>query len=550
MGVVLEAFDSHLHRRVAIKVLNPRFQQDEIARQRFCREGRAAAAISHEHVVPMYQVARLEEGEIAFLVMQLIEGRTLEERLRESPPLPPKEVARIGMQVAAGLAAAHASGMVHRDIKPANILIERDTERVKLTDFGLARVADDVKLTQTGILTGTVLYLSPEQALGNKTDERSDLFSLGVVMYEMATGKSPFTAPTAVGVMKRIMDETPVAPHNINPGVGKPISDLIMALISKKPDDRPDSARQVTQVLASVVTQYGPISPLQIPTLASSEVKKLSGSYAARSRRWQFGGWLVASLMAAALAYAIFMGDGLARLAGTKNADANLPTAVSVELHDGGNASHDATNRFPSVLLAGNPGTVWSVDFAPDGKSIAAAIEDGSIRFWDPGQQKVIKSFSAHRGNVWAVRFHPTLDLVATAGDDAAVKLWDTRTFELKQEWKADSSVRAIAFSPDNRSLIAGDRVGRIHLYDLESEKETATHAQEGTILGLDYSADGKSFATVGSDKIVRVFDTETFEQRQSFAGHTGPIYNVAFAPMGPLLASVGWLEQKRFIWN
>ena len=216
MGVVLEAFDTHLHRRVAIKVLNPKFQQDEIARQRFCREGRAAAAIAHEHVVPMYQVARLDEEEIAFLVMQLIEGETLEDRLKKTSPLPPKEVARIAMQMAAGLSAAHAGEMVHRDIKPGNVLIEKETERVKLTDFGLARVAEEVKLTQTGMLTGTVLYMSPEQALGNKTDERSDLFSLGAVMYEMATGKAPFEAPTAVGVMKRIMDESPLAPHKLS----------------------------------------------------------------------------------------------------------------------------------------------------------------------------------------------------------------------------------------------------------------------------------------------------------------------------------------------
>ena len=549
MGVVLEAFDTHLHRRVAIKVLNPKFQQDEIARQRFCREGRAAAAIAHEHVVPMYQVARLDEEEIAFLVMQLIEGETLEDRLKKTSPLPPKEVARIAMQMAAGLSAAHAGGMVHRDIKPGNVLIEKETERVKLTDFGLARVAEEVKLTQTGMLTGTVLYMSPEQALGNKTDERSDLFSLGAVMYEMATGKAPFEAPTAVGVMKRIMDESPLAPHKIDSNVTKPLSDLIMKLISKKPDHRPDSATEVTRALASIVTEFGPISPLQVPTVASSEVRKLSGRHSAWSPYWAMGGWVLAGLTLATLGIAMLTGDTWSRLTGKNIADNDAQNAVKVELLDGNNVPEDATSRFPSVLLEGNPGTVWSVDFSPDGSSIAASIEDGSVRFWNIDKQEVVKAFNAHRGVAWAIRFHPTLDLFATSGDDATVKLWDSKTFDLKQEWRAGDSVRGIAFSPDGESLIAGDRDGKLHVYNLQTGKETATHSQSGAILGLGFSADGKSVASVGSDKIVRVFDTDTFELRQSFSGHEGPIYNVAFAPKGPLMATVGW-NKDIFVWN
>ncbi|QEG22849.1 WD40 repeat domain-containing serine/threonine protein kinase [Mariniblastus fucicola] len=549
MGVVLDAFDTHLHRRVAIKVLNPRFQQDEIARQRFCREGRAAAAISHEHVVPMYQVARLEEEQIAYLVMQLIKGQTLEERLKETSPLPPQEVARIGMQIAAGLSAAHASGMVHRDIKPANVLIEADTERVKLTDFGLARVTDEVKLTQTGILTGTVLYMSPEQALGQETDDRSDLFSLGAVMYEMATGIAPFEAPTAVGVMKRIMDEKPPSPRKVNPQVGKPLSDLIMSLISKSPDKRPDSAAPVARALASIVSEHGPISPLQVPAVASSEVRKLSGSHSANGRRWSFSGWLAAGVMAALLA-ASALGGGWAWINGDgRTSRSNVTNGVSVELKDADNRKTDVTAQFPSVVLKGNPGTVWSVDFAPAGKSIVAGIEDGSVRVWDLASQKLQKSFSAHRGIVWIVRFHPTRNLVATAGDDGLVKLWDSKTFELKQEWQADNSVRGISFSPDGNTLLAGDRAGKLHFYDLETGAEFETILQSGSVMGLNYSPDGKSFATVGSDKIVRVFDAETFDQRQAFSGHEGPIYNVAFAPKGSLLASVGWNKQI-MIWN
>ena len=523
MGVVLEAFDTDLRRSVAIKVLSPKLQSDEVARERFCREGRAAASISHEHVVQMHQVSRPDDSKVAFLVMQLIEGETLEDRLFAKSALPPEEVAKIGMQIAAGLAAAHAEGLVHRDIKPANVLIEKATDRVKLTDFGLARVSDEVKLTQTGMLTGTVLYMSPEQALGEKLDERSDLFSLGAVLFEMATGASPFNAPTAVGVMKQIMDETPPAPHKLNPAIGKPTSDLIMQLLSKKRDQRPDSADAVARALASVVTEFGPISPLQVPAVPSAEVKKLSGTHSVASRTLSLGGWVISAILVAGLA---------------------------ISMLTSGTDRYGSSRQFPSVLLDDNPGNVWAAEFTDTGESIIAGIGDGSVRLWDIERQEVVKSFQAHDGNVWNVKLHPTKDFVATAGDDALVKLWDSKTFELIHTWKADNTVRGLAFSPtDERVLIAGDRGGTIHVYDIQSGEEIKSHSHDGAILGVSFSHDGKLIASGGSDKIVRIFEAETFDQRQTLSGHPGPIYSVAFAQQGPLLASVGFKEDI-LVWN
>lgn len=520
MGIVLEAFDTHLQRSVAVKVLNPQFQANDIARQRFCREGRAAAAISHEHVVPMYQVAKAHEGDVAFLVMQLIDGNTLEERLRGGQPLDPPEVARIGMQIAAGLSAAHQREMVHRDIKPANIMLESETQRVKLTDFGLARAADDVKLTKTGMVTGTPLYMSPEQTLGDAADERSDLFSLGAVMYEMATGLAPFQAPSAIGVMKRIMDVAPDPPHQINPKVSRPLSDLILSLLEKKPEDRPESASSVATALASVVNEYGPMSPLQVPAVAASEVKKLSGSYRRLERRWVVAAWAVAAI-------------GMISLAAT--------TWKSWQ--------RDRGDDFPSVVLPGNPGTVWSVDFASNGNQLAAAIEDGSVRIWNVADQTLLKSFNAHRGIAWMVAYHPTRSLVVTCGDDAMIKLWDADSFDIVRQWDAQSSVRGVAFSPDGNRIVAGNRDGSIHVYAIDGGEELATQSQPGSIYGVDYSPDGKWIATVGSDKVVRVWDAESLSPRQSLTGHDGPIYNVKFAPKGPMLASVGWNKNVR-LWN
>ncbi|TWU18131.1 WD40 repeat domain-containing serine/threonine protein kinase [Allorhodopirellula heiligendammensis] len=520
MGIVVEAFDPHLHRSVAIKVLNPQYQANDVARQRFCREGRAAAAISHEHVVPMYHVAKAHEGEVAYLVMQLIEGDTLERRLSDRSPLPPNDVARISMQIAAGLSAAHKREMVHRDIKPANIMIEAETGRVKLTDFGLARATDDVKLTKTGMVTGTPLYMSPEQTLGETANEQSDLFSLGAVMYEMATGVAPFQAPSALGVMQNIMHLTPEAPHKLNAAIPRPLSDLILSLLAKKPEDRPESASAVATALASIVNGYGPISPLQVPSVAAKEVKKLSGSYRRLERRWVMAAWGAAAFGLVCLLTAGFV---MSRT--------------------------DTGDDFPSVILPDNPGTVWSVDFAPDGERLAAAIEDGSVRIWDIGNQQLLKSFNAHRGIVWMVAYHPTRPLLMTSGDDSSIKLWDSDHYELVSEWKADNAVRSVAFSPDGHRVVAGDVEGTIHVYDIDTGEQLARKNQPGSILGIDYSSDGKLIASVGSDKVVRVFDAETLDERNTLAGHDGPIYSVKFAPDGPLLASVGWNKNVR-VWN
>ena len=195
MGVVLHAFDSVLERDVALKVLSPELSSNSTARQRFCREARAAAAVTHDHIVAVHSVNEDEESGLPYIVMQLVSGESLEQRLRRNGKLSVQETVRLLSQAASGLAAAHATGLIHRDIKPGNMLIEPDG-RLKLTDFGLARAQEDLKLTKTGYVSGTPLYMAPEQARGDEIDARSDLFSLGVVMYEALAGRPPFEGKT------------------------------------------------------------------------------------------------------------------------------------------------------------------------------------------------------------------------------------------------------------------------------------------------------------------------------------------------------------------
>ena len=181
--------------------------------------------------------------------MQYVPGRSLQERLDRRGPLSLPEVLRIGMQTAAGLAAAHAQGLVHRDVKPANILLENGVERVKLTDFGLARAADDASLTQSGVVAGTPQYMAPEQARGEAADHRADLFSLGSVLYAMCAGHPPFRAESPLAVLRRVCDDEPRPLREINPEVPAWLEAIVARLLAKDPAGRFQSAAEVADLL-------------------------------------------------------------------------------------------------------------------------------------------------------------------------------------------------------------------------------------------------------------------------------------------------------------
>ena len=198
-GVVLKAWDPALRRTVAIKVLSPLLGTSGTSRQRFTREAQAAAAVVHHHVVAIFHIDADKASGLPYLVMPCILGRSLQERIDRDGPLDVPAILRIGTQAAAGLAAAHAQGIVHRDVKPANILLENGVERVVLTDFGLARAVDDASLTQSGVITGTPQYMSPEQARGEPADHRSDLFSLGSVLYGNVYRSAPVPCQFGAG---------------------------------------------------------------------------------------------------------------------------------------------------------------------------------------------------------------------------------------------------------------------------------------------------------------------------------------------------------------
>ncbi|MEP3479893.1 MAG: protein kinase [Fuerstiella sp.] len=276
MGVVMRGYDKALNRHSAIKVLAPELASSAAARRRFSREAKSAAAVVHSHVVPIHTVDA-HDG-LPYLVMPVVEGQSVDARVHQAGPLAIVEAVRIAAQIAAGLAAAHEQGLVHRDIKPANVLLENGVERVQITDFGLARAIDDASLTRSGVISGTPQYMSPEQSRGDAVDHRSDLFSLGSLMYFMLTGRSPFRAETTMGVLNRICNDAPRNLRTINPDVPEWLKQIVEKLLAKSTDDRFQNAQEVSELLenclAHVQDPNGTALPSEVAELASAASNK------------------------------------------------------------------------------------------------------------------------------------------------------------------------------------------------------------------------------------------------------------------------------------
>ncbi len=265
MGAVFKAHDAGLNRYVAIKILLPHLTLSGAARARFRREGRAAAAVIDDHVLPIYAVDEWQG--IPYLVMQYTRGVSLQKRLQDRGPLELKEILRIGVHAARGLAAAHAQGLVHRDVKPSNILLDGSVDRAILTDFGLARAVDDASLTSSGVVAGTPQYMSPEQAQAKAIDARSDLFSLGSVLYALCTGHAPFRAESSYAILRLITDEEPRSIREISPDIPEWLCLLISRLMAKSPDARFGNALEVAALLEQCLAHVQ--QPTSVPLPAS-----------------------------------------------------------------------------------------------------------------------------------------------------------------------------------------------------------------------------------------------------------------------------------------
>lgn len=354
MGVVFRAFEPSLNRTVAIKVLARQLASSPEARMRFHREAKAAAAINHPNVVTIHAVS--EHAGLPFLVMEFVKGQSLHERIRTSAPMDVLDILRIGSQVAAGLAAAHQRGVIHRDIKPANIMLENGVERVKITDFGLARVTlEGSDVSSAGCVMGTPAYMSPEQVAGKPIDARSDLFSLGCVIHGMVAGKSPFQGSHSIEVQQKVASFAPPPLCAIAPAVPRALSDVVTRLLEKDPDRRYQTAAEVADVLTEFLSEVeqGRSAELPSPPAGSADRRDF------QLRR--------PALWSAGVAFVVILAGLAARQGwwGSSPAVAPVPPA--------GSSESAVVREEPRELLRG----VIPVSQAGDGRfrSIQAALE-------------------------------------------------------------------------------------------------------------------------------------------------------------------------------
>jgi serine/threonine-protein kinase len=510
MGIVLKGFDAELKRYVAIKALSPHLAHSTLARKRFAREAQAAAAVVHPHVIAIHQVQ--PNGRLPFIVMPFVAGESLAQRIASQGHLELKEVLRIGMQAAAGLAAAHGQGLVHRDVKPANILLERGVERAVLTDFGLARAADDVAMTRLGIIAGTPQYMSPEQARGENLDQRSDLFSLGCILYEMATGVSPFRADSTIATLRRLVDERPQSLSVLAPELPKWFVRIVDGLLEKDPKRRFGSATEVGELLA------GCLAHVQQPAVAPVPPSLIDPPFASRLKSaLSFKIGAVVMLTTVLILAGIVAsqketpepksGDGKAA-ALTKHPGEKSALESPSERSPGPN---DAVKAEPKrVLRISTEIDVQKIACSPDGKLIAIANGNPTMIMQANGRsivangwQPAVQILDSHTGDKLNA-----LELVSK-GELALLEL---------AERAPPFEVAAIAFSPDSSLLAIGTTAGQVKLFD----------PRTGRLLRSLDDPQGK------------LTDQDTPEEFHELPRAQGRVKSLAFSPDGSLLAIAG----------
>ncbi len=560
MGIVFEAEDPQLQRSVALKVMRPALAANDAARQRFLREARAAAALRHENVVTIYQVD--QDRDVPFLAMEFLPGESLEDRLKNAAgTLPPAEVMRIGKEVAEGLAAAHEQGLIHRDIKPANIwLAERSTPlspggrgtggeggRVKILDFGLARAArEESGLTQQGVVVGTPGYMAPEQARSGKVDGRCDLFSLGCVLYQMCTGRRPFSGPDLISTLMAVATQEPPPPRKINPGVPAGLSAFVMRLLAKEPAGRPPSARATADALAALAETGG-------------------AEHRGPSRRVLIAAGLLAVLAVAglSLAPAVFR---LAVNRGELVIESSDPD-VEVRVRQGGQEVEiiDLKTRQSLALRAGD----YDLELVMPGDGLKLSADHFTLRRGDrvvvevrrvvpaaPKAPELVQTLTGHSGSVRALAFAPEGGRLVSGGDDRSLRLWEAESGrQLGRLDNVGCGVKAVAFGPRGTFLFGGgDREqagdGGVHVWDLAGGKEAAPLlGHDNWVAGLAVVPGGRLALSAGFDKTVRVWDLEAGKEGGKFTGHTSGVNAVSVSADGRLAAS-GGSDQMVRLWE
>ncbi len=588
MGIVLKAFDEVLQRVVAIKVMAPQLAITASAKKRFMREAQAAAAIRDEHVIDIHAVD--EANGLPYLVMEYVNGMSLQDRLDQDGPLELKEILRIGVQTATGLAKAHAQGLIHRDIKPANILLENGVQRVKITDFGLARAVDDASLTRSGVVAGTPQYMAPEQTRGEPVDHRADLFSLGSVLYAMCTGHPPFRASGTMAVLKRVGEDTPRPIREINPEIPDWLAEIIERLHAKNPAERFQSASEVADFLGQHLAYLQRPESVPLP----ARTRKQTGAPAQLKRHGRRWAAAAAGLFVVLCGMGLTEGAGVTKLvptviriftpSGTLVVEVEDPEIKVAVEGDGDEiaitgagvhelrlrlgtykwrASRDGQlvredwvtvtrNGKPVVKVRSESAEVSAGGVGRDGRSGATAANTSrSLEVSLP-----VRQFGPHYAN--CVTFFPGGRQFVSAGADGTVRLWDVKSrTEIRRFNGHTGPVEGVAVSPGGDYILSCSQDKTIRLWKVATGKEIRRFVGHGGwVYGIAFSPDGKLGLSAGTrwggtavDDFPRLWDVETGQEIRRFLGHTDAVLGVTFSPDGRRALSASFDRSVR-LWD
>jgi WD40 repeat protein/serine/threonine protein kinase len=557
MGVVFLAEDIDLDRKVALKVMLPKIAANPSANQRFLREARAAARLKCDHIVTIYQIG--EDRGVPFLAMELLEGEPLDQVLRSGKQIGFEKIIQIGLDVARGLATAHEKGLVHRDIKPGNLWLEASKGRVKILDFGLARQQQNNEghLTASGAILGTPAYMSPEQARGDKIDARTDLFSLGGVLYHLVTGRQPFQGSNIMALLTALAVTEPIPIQQLNPSAPHELARLIHKLLSKDMSARFFSAAEVVAALNQLGSVGPPVDPNETPVSANIEASALTTSAPALSpetiafiprgpskrRRMLAGGLLVLMAGLSGIAYWITRPEG-----------------------------HRSSDQGPKLPNAGgpraeNPGTVPRPLDALERNNISpgllALAGNGDPLMAPPELVAVLGDYPFAFNGVRAGAIRPDGEVLATAVSGASwVMFWDVKTGKPigAPLLAASKQVIALAYSADGKKLAISSMDQTVAVWDAEARTKLRTYHFESMIGLLEFSRDGNWLAAAWTKSArdphegwVTIWDAHTLDEARRFPATTpgvgADMGGLAFSSDCTQLA-VGTITGEMRIWD
>jgi eukaryotic-like serine/threonine-protein kinase len=461
-------------------------------------------------------------------VMEYIEGGSLQDYLDIHGAMDWRDVARVGAEVAAGLAAAHAQGLIHRDIKPSNILVQTNGAKnvlgvSKIGDFGLARIADESRLTQTGIVAGTPMYMSPEQAEGDALDARADLFSLGSLLYALCTGGDPFPGASPLAVLRQVVHARPRPIRELNRSIPSWLAGLVERLHAKRPENRCASAAEVAELL-----RYN---------LAHPDQPRLVAPPPSARPRWRNPRWVLAGIVAASL----LLAGGL----GVRQVLRNLPR--------GGDSSSAAQDNPapPHTELTGHTSRVFTVAFSPDGKFLATSSDDSTLRVWDAATGKEVMSH-VERSPVSVIVFAHSGNFLLGRANDGTLHQWGTSDWKETDSFpKSNGTVRRMALSADDRTLAIPTTEG-IELWDLATRTqrvlaEQTDHIRRGSVSSIAFAPDDKTLATSYSSGAIQLWDPVKEVELQTLIADPHSVIALAFTPDGRILSSAGGNGEVKF---